>query len=127
MTPGVAGGEVLLAPTNASSYSTSQMPALELGAARLRAIETGRGSPAGGAHRVLSALIDPDGDGAGQGATWVPRTLAATVDLRTGRTPYSRLGDGPRGRRRRRAPVAAGPSSRNGRAAPDTAPGPRPT
>ena len=36
------GGQVLLVPTNAASFSNAQMPALELGAARLRAIETGR-------------------------------------------------------------------------------------
>ena len=34
-----AGAEVLLVPTNASTFSTTQMPALELGAARMRAVE----------------------------------------------------------------------------------------
>src|SRR5439155_14542486 len=37
-----AGADVLLVPTNASSYRTSQVPTQELSAARLRAIETGR-------------------------------------------------------------------------------------
>lgn len=89
-----AGGEVLLVPTNASSYTTTQMPALELGAARLRAVETGRwvlqAAPTG-----FSALIDPDGEV--HLATNLGRreVVTAEVDLRTGRTPYTRLGDGP--------------------------------
>ncbi|MDQ4098401.1 MAG: apolipoprotein N-acyltransferase, partial [Actinomycetota bacterium] len=37
-----AGGRLLLVPTNASSYTTSQVPAQELAVARLRAVETGR-------------------------------------------------------------------------------------
>ena len=37
-----SGGSVLLVPTNASSYRTRQVPAQEVAAARLRALETGR-------------------------------------------------------------------------------------
>ena len=37
-----AGGRVLLVPTNAASFTTSQVPAAELAAARLRAVEHGR-------------------------------------------------------------------------------------
>jgi apolipoprotein N-acyltransferase len=89
-----AGAEVLLVPTNASSFTTSQMPTLELGAARLRAIETGRAvlqaAPTG-----LSAVIRPDGTVVQQSDLGARQLLAATVDRRVGDTPYTRLGDGP--------------------------------
>src|SRR5439155_25318632 len=67
----VAGGQVLLVPTNAASFKTGQVPAQELGAARMRAIETGRdvvqAAPtgytaaigAGGAVRVPTAARPP--------------------------------------------------------------------
>jgi apolipoprotein N-acyltransferase len=89
-----AGGEVLLVPTNASSYSNAQMPSLELGAARLRAIETGRwvvqAAPTG-----FSGLVDPDG-GVHQLTDLGRRQVeVAQIDRRTGRTLYTRLGDGP--------------------------------
>ena len=54
-----AGAQVLLVPTNASSFGTGQVPAQELAAARLRALETGRwvvqAAPTG------YAIIGPDG------------------------------------------------------------------
>jgi apolipoprotein N-acyltransferase len=89
-----AGGEVLLAPTNASSYTTTQMPALEIGAARLRAIETGRWV-AQAAPTGFSALVDPDGGVHHQTDLGRRQVVTAEVDLRDGRTPYSRVGDGP--------------------------------
>jgi apolipoprotein N-acyltransferase len=88
------GGEVLLVPTNAASFSSTQMPALELGAARLRAIETGRDvvqvSPTG-----FSAVITPSGRVTQQGALGRRLVLRAVVSRRHGLTPYTRLGDGP--------------------------------
>jgi len=90
----VAGAEVLLAPTNATSYSTGQMPALELGAARMRALETGRvvlqAAPTG-----FSAVVDPDGSVRRVSDLGSRDVLTATVARRRGRTPYTRLGDGP--------------------------------
>jgi apolipoprotein N-acyltransferase len=89
-----AGGTVLLVPTNASSYPSTQMPALELAEARLRAVETGRAvlqaAPTG-----FSGIVDERGDV--RAATHLGRrqVLTATVDHRTGETPYTRLGDGP--------------------------------
>ncbi|MCU1462579.1 MAG: putative Apolipoprotein N-acyltransferase [Acidimicrobiales bacterium] len=89
-----AGGALLLVPTNAGSFATGQVPAQELGAARLRAIETGRdvvqAAPTG-----YTAAIDARGrvrarTGLGAGAV-----LRATVARRTGKTPYVRTGDGP--------------------------------
>ncbi len=90
----VAGAEVLLAPTNASSFTTSQMPALELGAARMRAVETGRdvlqAAPTG-----LSGVIRPDGTVVEQSDLGRRQLLLADVERRVGDTPYTTLGDGP--------------------------------
>ena len=89
-----AGGEVLLVPTNASSYPTTQMPALELAAARLRALETGRvvvqAAPTG-----FSAFVGPDGAVRQQSDLGAPAVLTARVERRTGATPYTRAGDIP--------------------------------
>jgi apolipoprotein N-acyltransferase len=89
-----AGGQVLLVPTNASSYSSTQMPALELGAARMRAIETGRdvlqAAPTG-----FSAVIDHRGVVHQRSNLGDREVLTATIERRTGDTLYTRLGDGP--------------------------------
>jgi apolipoprotein N-acyltransferase len=89
-----AGAEVLLVPTNASSFPSTQMPALELGAARLRAIETGR-SLVQAAPTGFSAIIGPDGSVRSQSDLGEPAVLRGTVERRTGSTPYARWGDGP--------------------------------
>jgi apolipoprotein N-acyltransferase len=89
-----AGGRVLLVPTNASSYSSTQMPALELGAARMRAIETGRdvlqAAPTG-----FSAVVDHRGEVHERTNLGDREVLSATVQRRSGDTIYTRLGDGP--------------------------------
>ena len=89
-----AGGTVLLVPTNASSYSSTQMPALELAEARLRAIETGRevlqAAPTG-----FSAVVDERGRVHQRTDLGRREVLTATVEHRRGDTPYARLGDGP--------------------------------
>jgi apolipoprotein N-acyltransferase len=88
------GGQVLLVPTNASSYSSTQMPALELGAARMRAIETGRdvlqAAPTG-----FSAVIDQRGTVQQRTNLGDREVLTATIERRTGTTLYTRFGDGP--------------------------------
>ena len=88
------GAEVVLVPTNASSYPTTQMPALELGAARLRAIETGRvviqAAPTG-----FSAVVAPDGTVRRRSDLGAPAVLAAEIERREGQTIYTRLGDTP--------------------------------
>ncbi len=89
-----AGGEVLLAPTNASSYPTTQMPSLEVAAARLRAIETGR-SVVQAAPTGFSALIGPDGTVQSSTDLGEQAVLRGEVERRTGLTPYTRMGDGP--------------------------------
>ena len=88
------GGEVLLGPTNAASFSNAQMPSLELGAARLRAIETGRegvqAAPTG-----FSAVITKNGHVRTHSDLGKQTVLVERVDLRRGQTIYTRLGDGP--------------------------------
>ncbi len=89
-----AGGQVLLVPTNAASYTTEEVPATEVAAARLRALETDRAvlqaAPTG-----YTAVILPDGRVVAQGGLGTPEVLTATVPLRTGLTVYVRTGDGP--------------------------------
>ena len=88
------GGQVLLNPTNASSFSNAQMPALELGAARLRAIETGRdvvqAAPTG-----FSSVISHDGHVRQHSDLGAEAVLRADVERRAGQTIYTKLGDGP--------------------------------
>jgi apolipoprotein N-acyltransferase len=88
------GGEVLLVPTNASSYSSTQMPALELGAAQLRAVETGRdvlqAAPTG-----FSATVNHRGNVERYTDLGHRAVLDASVERRHGTTLYTRLGDGP--------------------------------
>jgi apolipoprotein N-acyltransferase len=89
-----AGAEVLLVPTNASSYTTSQVPAQELAAARLRAIESGRdvvqAAPTG-----FSAVVDAQGRVRRRSRLGTPAVVEATVTRRHGQTPATRLGDAP--------------------------------
>ncbi|MFN2503299.1 MAG: apolipoprotein N-acyltransferase [Acidimicrobiales bacterium] len=89
-----AGGRLMLVPTNASSFTTSQVPAQELAVARLRAVETGRwavqAAPTG-----YSAVVDQRGRVRQRGPLGDAAVLEAVVDLRGGRTPAVRLGDSP--------------------------------
>ncbi|CAN5681175.1 hypothetical protein BH20ACT1_BH20ACT1_09670 [soil metagenome] len=88
------GAELVLVPTNAASYPTTQMPALELGAARMRAVETGRvvvqAAPTG-----FSAVVAPDGTVRQQSDLGEPAVLSAEIERRAGDTVYTRLCDGP--------------------------------
>ena len=89
-----AGAEVLLVPTNASSYTTSQVPTQELAAARLRALETGRdvvqAAPTG-----FSAVVDFRGRVLRRSRLGPPAVEKATITRREGQTLAVRLGDGP--------------------------------
>jgi len=89
-----AGAEVLLVPTNASSYTTSQVPGQELAAARLRAIETGRdvvqAAPTG-----FTAVVDAQGHVLRRSRLGSAAVISATVTRRRGQTIAVRLGDGP--------------------------------
>jgi apolipoprotein N-acyltransferase len=89
-----AGGRLLLVPTNASSFRTSQVPGQELAAARLRAIETGR-STVQAAPTGYSAVVDH----AGNVVTRTPLGSRAVLNdravVRTGSTPATTLGTWP--------------------------------
>jgi apolipoprotein N-acyltransferase len=84
----------LLVPTNASSFTTGQMPAQELAAARLRAWQTGRdvlqASPTG-----YSALIGHRGVVRRHTDLGARQVVQGTITARQGVTPYDRTGDGP--------------------------------
>jgi apolipoprotein N-acyltransferase len=88
------GGELLLVPTNAASFKTGQVPAQELGAARLRALETGRdvvqAAPTG-----YSAVIGAGGRVRAHTDLGPREVVTRTVALRQGRTPYVRAGNTP--------------------------------
>ncbi len=89
-----AGGQLILVPTNTSSYSNEQAPAQEIAASRLQAIEEGRdllqAAPTG-----YSAIIDNRGEVLQRTRLSVEAVLRATVPLREGATLYTRLGDLP--------------------------------
>jgi apolipoprotein N-acyltransferase len=89
-----AGGQVLLVPTNAASYTTSQVPTQEVAATRLRALETGRdaiqSSPTG-----YSAFVDHEGRVVARTALGRRQVLTGTVEVRTGQTLFVRFGDHP--------------------------------
>jgi apolipoprotein N-acyltransferase len=89
-----AGAQLLIAPTNTSSYSTSQVPCQELAAARLQAITEGRdvvqAAPTG-----FSSIIDNGGRVLERSSLGMREVLVRDAALRTGRTLYERLGDLP--------------------------------
>ena len=85
---------MLLVPTNASSFTTGQVPAQELGAARLRALETGRTvvqvAPTG-----YTAVVDWRGRVLGRTALGRRAVLQRTVRRRGGTTLATRAGEWP--------------------------------
>lgn len=88
------GGEVLLNPTNGSSYTGTVLQSQQIAMSRLRALETGRWvgqvSPTG-----FTAFVSPDGRVLDRTAQVEAATRTATVSLRRGHTPYTRTGDAP--------------------------------
>lgn len=89
-----AGGEVLLNPTNGSSYTGTVLQTQQLAANSLRARETSRWTLQA-ATTGFSAVISPQGEimnrlGIGEAAT-----LIFDAPLRSGRTAYSHIGDAP--------------------------------
>jgi apolipoprotein N-acyltransferase len=87
------GAVVMLVPTNASSFSTGQVPAQELAAARLRARETGRwvvqAAPTG-----YTAVVNAQGHVLAHSDLGREAVIRRTVERRSGQTPATRLGDG---------------------------------
>jgi apolipoprotein N-acyltransferase len=86
------GGEILLNPTNGSSFTGTQVQGQQVASSRLRAIETGRwvlqAAPTG-----FSAVVTPDGDVLQRTGVSERRVLQATVERRTGRTWAVVVGD----------------------------------
>jgi apolipoprotein N-acyltransferase len=89
-----AGAQLLVVPTNTSSYSTSQVPTQEVAADRLQAIEEGRdlvqAAPTG-----YSTVVDNDGRVLERSVLGKRQILSATLELRDGKTVYERFGDLP--------------------------------
>ena len=89
-----AGGQLLLVPTNAASFTTSQVPTQEIAAAQLRAWETGRwvlmSAPTG-----YGAVIDHRGRLLDRTTLGEPQLLEGAAALRSGRTVYAVVGDLP--------------------------------
>jgi apolipoprotein N-acyltransferase len=89
-----AGAQLLVVPTNTSSYSTSQVPAQELAAARIQAVQTGRdlvqAAPTG-----YTAVVTQRGVVVRRSVLGRRQVVTATVALRDGMTPYDHWGDLP--------------------------------
>jgi apolipoprotein N-acyltransferase len=85
------GGEVLLNPTNGSSYWLTQVQTQQIASSRLRAIETGRwelqAAPTG-----FSALVDPAGNLLERTGISDPAVIEATIARRDGTTIATAVG-----------------------------------
>jgi apolipoprotein N-acyltransferase len=88
------GAEVLLIPTNASSYKTSHVPSQQVAAAQLRALETHRDVVQAG-PTGYSAHITADGMVRYRGGLGNREVFDAPVSKRTVITPYVRFNDVP--------------------------------
>jgi apolipoprotein N-acyltransferase len=88
------GGEILLNPTNGSSYWLTILQSQQVASSRLRAVENGRwvlqAAPTG-----FSAVVDPDGDVLQRTSISEREVLHATVERREGLTWATNLGDKP--------------------------------
>lgn len=88
------GAQVLIVPTNATSYRAAAPASEELAAARLRAIETGR-AVVQAAPTGYSAIVTADGEVVAGSHLSQATVLVAAVQLRRGSTIYSSIGDAP--------------------------------
>jgi apolipoprotein N-acyltransferase len=86
------GGRVLLNPTNGSSYSGTTVQTQQVAASRLRAIETGRWvlqvAPTG-----FTAFVTDSGEVLQRTGISERAVLSGTVELRSGQTIATRIGD----------------------------------
>ena len=89
-----AGAQLLIVPTNTSSYATSQVPTQEVAASRFQAVEEGRdllqAAPTG-----YSAVVTHEGAVLQRSTLGAPAVLFATLGLRTGSTWFVDAGDLP--------------------------------
>ena len=88
------GGQILVNPTNGSSYWLTIVQTQQIASSRLRALETGRwvlqAAPTG-----FTALIDPSGRVVDRTAVSEQRVIQGTVELRSGQTIAVRFGEWP--------------------------------
>ena len=89
----VHGGGYVLNPTNGSSYTGTILQTQQIASSRLRAREQRRwvvqAAPTG-----FSAFIDPDGTVHQRTSISERAVIEHAIEVRDGRTPYSRLGNG---------------------------------
>lgn len=89
-----AGAELLVVPTNTSSYSTAQVPTQEVAADQIQAVEQGRdllqAAPTG-----YSTVVNHRGELLQRSVLGGRQVLQATVDERRGHTIYVNWGDNP--------------------------------
>jgi apolipoprotein N-acyltransferase len=89
-----AGAELLIVPTNTSSYATSQVPTQEVAADAVQAVETGRylvqAAPTG-----YSTVVNQRGHVLQRSILGRPQVMTTTVSLRRGFTLYDHWGDLP--------------------------------
>lgn len=88
------GGEVVLNPTNGSSYWLTIVQSQQVASSRLRALESDRwvlqAAPTG-----YSALIEPDGSVVERSGISERRIIAGTIQRRSGQSPAIRFGPQP--------------------------------
>jgi apolipoprotein N-acyltransferase len=89
-----AGAQLLIVPTNTSSYATGQVPAQEIAASEVQAVEQGRdllqAAPTG-----FSAVVDHRGRLLSRSTLGKQQVIVATLHRRTGATLFVRYGDAP--------------------------------
>ena len=89
-----AGAELLIVPTNTSSYATSQIPTQEIAASQVQATQLGRdllqAAPTG-----YTAWIDHRGELLARSVLGHRQLVPAVLQRRTGSTDYVRWGDTP--------------------------------
>jgi apolipoprotein N-acyltransferase len=89
-----AGAELMVVPTNTSSYSAGQVPAQEVAASRLQAIAGGRdllqAAPTG-----YSAVVDNEGRVLARSSLGSEAVIRAGAPLRRGQTVFVRFGEPP--------------------------------
>ena len=86
------GAQIILNPTNGSSYWLTQVQTQQIASSRLRAVESGRwlvqAAPTG-----FSAIVDPSGDVVARSDIGTQAVLQHTVELRDGDTIAAATGD----------------------------------
>jgi apolipoprotein N-acyltransferase len=89
-----AGAQLLIVPTNTSSYAAAQVPTQEVAADAVQAVETGRDlvqtAPTG-----YTTVVNHVGKVLQRSVLGQRAILTARVSLRRGFTPYDHLGDLP--------------------------------